>query len=271
MIPAGITARKSLGQNFLIRPETAAEIVSLASLGPGDTVVEVGAGTGMLTEALAAVAGRVISFEVDRSLLELLGRKFASRPSVEIVPGDFLQVAPAVLDHLESFKVVSNPPYYISSPIIFFLLRYRPSLGLIIMTLQKELARRLVACPGNREYGVLTLTVALDMEAEIVKTLGRGAFHPAPGVESAVVRFRPRRDLIPGDEAEMARRVIRAVFTRRRKTVLNALSSAFDLPRDRAESILVAAGVNPGFRPKKLSLFDYLSIAGRMTSRDMKG
>lgn len=264
------TARKSLGQNFLTRAGTAREIVSFADPGKNDTVVEIGAGTGMLTEALAERAGRVVSFEIDRSLVEPLRHRFADRPDVEIVEGDFLSTGPAVLGGLDSFKVVSNPPYYISSPIIFLLLACR-NLSLAVLTLQKELARRLVAAPGGREYGAMTLTVALDMEAEIVKTLGRGAFSPAPEVDSAVVLLRRRAGLFSPGEKEAARRIVRGVFTRRRKMILNALAASLEIPTDQARLILERAGVNPGSRPAELTLSDYLAVARRVLERAPSG
>lgn len=253
---------KRLGQNFLVRPELASRIAGFAGLCERDTVVEIGGGTGVLTRELALNAGRVVVHEIDRRLTPLLRQKFSASRNVEIIEGDFLETAPPLLEKLPRFKVVSNPPYYITTPLIFLLLDYMPALETMVLTVQREIARRLAASPGGRDYGALTLAAGVFAEVEIVLSLGKGAFRPPPEVDSAVVRFRPQPGAVMKAEA---RKILPAlagkVFQQRRKTIENGLISALGISRAEAAAILSRSEIDVRARPETISPGEFLRLA----------
>lgn len=256
--------RKRLGQNFLVRPEIAADIAGYADLGATDTVVEIGGGTGVLTAELVRRAGRVIVFELDRRLADGLEERFAGAGNLEVVAGDFLAAAAGRLAALPSFKVVANPPYYITTPIIFRCLEFLPALRLMVLTVQREVARRLAAAPGTRECGALTMSVGAFMAVGILRSLGPGAFRPAPGVASAVVRFLPRQETALNDtERKVLVSLARAVFCQRRKTIENSLAAALAVSRPVAAAMLAACAIDPRARPEKLTRAQFIALAKR--------
>jgi len=239
-------AKKSLGQNFLFDPAILGRIIEAASIGPDDTIVEIGPGPGRLTTLLSKVAKKVVAIELDSDLYIKLQDELAGRENVELVLGDALKYR---YDDLGSFKVVANIPYYITTPIIFSLLAARDNLVSMTLTIQKEVAQRIVANPGTKDYGVLSLAVQYHADPEIKFIIPAGAFRPVPKVDSAVIHIHIRKTpkVIVADEALLFK-IIRAGFSQRRKTLSNALKTAHaryqgrpDRYRDRSGQ----AGRNP--------------------------
>jgi 16S rRNA (adenine1518-N6/adenine1519-N6)-dimethyltransferase len=252
--------RKNLGQSFLVDPAALVRIAAAANLGPHDTVLEVGAGTGALTRLLAADAGRVIAVELDDRLVELLHDELADLPHVEILQGDVLSLPALDLPHL-GYKLVGNLPYYITSAILRHFLEQAPRPSLLVVTVQREVAQRIVAGPGN--MSLLAVSVQFYGRAEIVSRISAGAFYPRPDVDSAVVRIdtgkAPEIDM-GGLSEQSFFRVVRAGFGQKRKKLRNSLSAGLGLATDVVEACLEEAGVPPHRRPETLSLEEWVAV-----------
>jgi len=248
--------RKRFGQHFL---ETAWVTKIVDSLGAtaDDTFLEIGPGRGALTRPLAARAGRVIGIEIDRDLVGLLtGQQI---PNLRVIESDFLHIdlAEALRDERHPLRVVGNLPYNVSSPILFALLRAADGGGLFrdaTLMLQKEVADRLIATPGHKEYGVLAIQVALVADVERVFTLPPGAFRPPPKVTSAVVRLRFRPPAVDVGNLQVFERIVRGVFLQRRKTLANALRPVADSLGQSAAELIERAQVDGTLRPEALTL-----------------
>ncbi len=262
-----IRPHKSLGQNFVVDPQVIRRIVASASLEEEDVVVEIGAGMGTLTEALARKVKKIYALEIDRRILEFLGEKYGDRdPVVEIVPGDALDFDFAALGKRwgRRLKVVANLPYEISSPMIFRLLDSRDHFFSWVLMLQKEVARRIVARRGTKEYGPLSIWCQLHTRPEILFFIPPGAFHPRPKVDSAVIRFEiltaPRVKI---DDERVFQRVVRSAFGYRRKTLANALQTGdfASLPKETISLALRKAGIEPEWRGEALSLEQFSKLA----------
>ncbi len=256
----GIAPKKSLGQSFLHDPHTLEKIVALAELPPGATVLEIGPGTGNLTRALARAAGRVIAVEVDDRLIPLLQDTFADQPHVEIVHGDILTLDLAGKLGDTPYILVANLPYYITSAILRHVFERMPRPQRIVVTVQREVAERLVAAPGD--MSLLAVSVQFYGQPRIALRLSAGAFWPRPDVDSAVVRIdvheRPPVD-VP-DEA-LFFRVVRAGFGQKRKQLRNAISAGLGLDKAAADALLQAAGIDPQRRAETLSLEEWAALA----------
>ena len=262
-----IPARKRWGQHFLVRPETANRIVDAARIGPGDTVVEVGPGDGALTRPLADRAARLLAIEIDPLRTDSLRLEFAGREGVRICGGDAIDKSfrdwlaeagwkpPAIF--------VSNLPYNAATAILLKAVEEDGVFSRAIGTVQKEVARRFAAVPGDDGYGYLSVRAAAFAEARILFDLPPGAFRPPPKVKSSVLELTPRQTTIGAEARNGALRLASLAFRWRRKTVPNALSSAAD--RRQVERELADLGRNPRARPEDLSLEDYAALAGRLT------
>ncbi len=255
-------AKKHLGQNFLFDAEILGSIVSAACLSPEDTVVEIGPGPGRLTRLLADRAKKLIAIELDPDLFERLRGDFIAYANVEIMQGDALQFP---FETIGPFKVVANIPYYITTPIIFRLLQARPLLQSMTLTIQKEVARRIVARPGGKDYGVLSIGTQFHAEPELTRIIPKEAFRPVPKVDSAVVHMtiRPAPAVAVSDE-RLFFRIVKTAFSQRRKTLANSLKS---LHQDIRE-ILVSAGIDPGRRPETLSLAEFALLTDILATRE---
>ena len=256
-------ARRRFGQHFL-EPAWVAKLLDSLSPAPDDVFLEIGPGRGALTAPLAGRVGRVIAVEIDRDLAAILREKSAS--NVEIVPADFLDVDLDDLLRSERMpvRVIGNLPYNVSSPILFKLLhaaREGRTLSDATLMLQKEVADRLAARPGSRDYGALAIQVALLADVERVLTLPPGAFRPPPKVTSAVVRLRFRPALEDVGNLDIFERVVRGVFLQRRKRLLNALKPVADSFGRSAPEIIAAAGVDGTKRPEELTLHDVAQLS----------
>lgn len=264
-----VKPKKYLGQNFLYDPSILRRIVQSANISDKDTVVEIGPGNGRLTKMLAEKAGRVIGVEVDRGLYARLKIDFAEYKNVELVCGNALKYP---YEGLPKFKVVANIPYYITTPIIFRLIENRKNLRSMVLTVQKEVAKRIVAGPGTKDYGALSIMVQYYAIPGLRFIIPRGAFRPVPKVDSAVVHFEMRESpsVIVKDE-RLFFRVVKTAFSQRRKTLANALKSiVFEKStyppfakgmQGGIKEFLIQAGIDPMRRPGTLSIEEFGRLA----------
>ena len=257
----GLRPRKGLGQNFLTDPVALARILEAADIGPADLVVEVGAGTGALTRLLAERAGRVLALEMDPKLVELLHQQLADLPNVEILQGDVLQFSTSRLGD-QVYKVVGNLPYYITSAILRHFLEKAPRPELMVVTVQREVAARIVAGPGD--MSLLAVSVQLYGRPRIAARIPAGAFYPPPQVDSAVLRIEVSQHPSLLHQAGLKEseffRVVRAGFSQKRKTLRNSLSAGLGLAPAETEGFLNQAGIDPRSRAEKLSLEEWARV-----------
>jgi 16S rRNA (adenine1518-N6/adenine1519-N6)-dimethyltransferase len=255
----GITPKKSLGQNFLHDPHTLAKIVEIAALPPGATVLEIGAGTGNLTRLLATDAARLIAVELDDRLLPLLQAEFGHRPGVELLHADILTVDVGALVGDAPYFVVANVPYYITSAILRRFLSNRPRPQRLVLTVQREVADRLVAQPG--EMSLLAVSVQFYGQPQIALRLNPGVFWPRPDVDSAVVRIDvPPQPAIAVPDEDLFFRVVRAGFGQKRKQLRNALSAGLHVDKAQAAALLAAAAIDPRRRAETLNLDEWAAL-----------
>ena len=257
----GLHPRKGLGQNFLTDPVALDRIVAAADLSSSDLVVEVGAGAGTLTRPLAGKAGRVLALELDDQLVMLLRDELAGLQNVEIIHGDVLHFSSPELNH-RGYKVVGNLPYYITSAVLRRFLSRMPRPRLMVVTVQREVAERIVAKPGK--MNLLAVSVQFYGQPQTVARIPAGAFYPAPKVDSAVVRIdvgeRPVVSLGEGVDEAIFFRVVRAGFSQKRKKLRNSLSAGLrSSPQEVSES-LEQVDVDPGRRAQTLSLQEWASV-----------
>jgi 16S rRNA (adenine1518-N6/adenine1519-N6)-dimethyltransferase len=254
----GLRPRKRLGQNFLIDRSALRSIVRAADLSEDDFVVEVGAGVGTLTRALAAQAGRVAAIELDDDLAAILQEELAQLTNVQVIHGDVRRLSELGLVH-RGYKVVANLPYYITSTVLRHYLEMEPRPSLMVVTVQREVAERIVARPGG--MSLLSVSVQFYGHPRIVARVPSGAFYPPPRVESAVLRIdvggEPAVALAAGVEEATFFRVVRAGFSQRRKTLRNSLSAGLVLAPVLVEEALEHAGLDPRRRAQTLSLEEW--------------
>jgi 16S rRNA (adenine1518-N6/adenine1519-N6)-dimethyltransferase len=260
-----MTRRRALGQHFLRDAGVARAIVDLVAPTADDLVVEIGPGEGALTEALARRSGRVIALEVDPSLIERLRRRF---PAVETLEADARSWDYGLLSRPPDGRVlvVGNLPYSVSKPIVAALLDARAAVDVMALMLQREVAERLAAPPGGKVYGALSVLTQAVCEVELALRVSPGAFRPPPQVESAVVRLRPRATpRVPPELEHRFREVVRAAFSRRRKTLANALAGGLGLSLGAAREVAAASGVDPGRRAETLNVSEFVALTGRLS------
>lgn len=234
--------------------------MDVAGIGEDDTVVEIGPGLGRLTRLIAERVKRVVAIEIDLRLVNRLRDELEGLPNVEIVHLDALKYP---YESLGSFKVVSNIPYYITTPLIFRLLGLENLVSMTI-TIQKEVAERIVAVPGSRSYGVLSIMVQYRARPEIKFFIPKGAFRPIPNVNSAVIHIETLSGQKKAKDEQLFKRIVRTAFSKRRKTILNALKS---LKIPEIKSILEVCGIDPSRRPESLSIEEYIRISDKVTDK----
>lgn len=265
----GFRPRKSLGQTFLTDANIVAKIVGFAQLTRDDSVVEIGPGAGAVTRALALSARRVLAVEIDRTLVEILRETVGE--SVEVINDDVLAVHWGELLTGEGrWKVVANLPYAITGPAILQLLAARKWVDRLVIMVQEEVADRLVAPPGGRQRGLLSVLVQAACETKLVWRVARTCFWPPPQVDSALLTLDVRRDpLVPEGLEPAFSRVVHAGFGARRKTLHNALAQSPDLgiTKDDARSLLLASEIDPGRRAETLTVPEFLRLAQAFAAR----
>jgi len=265
----GFTFSKSLGQNFIVNPSVCPRIAQEGGAGPGVGVLEIGAGIGVLTAELARRADKVVCVEIDARLLPILDETLAEFSNITIVNADVMKTDLAALIAREfpglEVVVCANLPYYITSPILMSLLEQRLPVRSVTVMVQKEAAQRICALPGSRESGAISAAVRYYSTPRVLFPVSRGSFLPAPEVDSAVIRLDLHREppVRVADEARLFA-VIRGAFSQRRKTVLNTLSSALELPKEEVRAVLDRAGVPPAARAEALTLEQFAAIANEL-------
>lgn len=240
-----------LGQHFLASDGHRRRIVDALHLKGGENVLEIGPGRGAITDLLAERAGRLVGIEVDPRLAGNLKERYAGNDRVEIIEGDILEVTLPPFDG--PVRVVGNLPYYITSPILMRLFEHAAQIDYIVVMVQREVAERMTAQPGTRDYGLLTVTTRYYAEPKLLLTIPPGAFQPRPKVESAVVGMKVMPRAL-ADEAGFFR-MVRAAFAQKRKTLVNNLKQAYGLETVKAK--LEAAGLKPSSRGEEMTIEEF--------------
>lgn len=264
-----IRANKSLGQNFLVSEQVVEAIVDSSCIGKQDFVIEIGPGLGTLTKFLIQKAGRVLAVELDRKMISILENRFANCDNFSLLNQDILKVdLKKIIEEekakrkIKNVKIVANLPYYITTPIIMKLLEDKLPLESITVMIQKEVADRLIAIPGDKETGAITYRVYYYAEAEAIMEVPKESFIPEPEVTSKVIKLNIRKEpAVKIEEEEVLFRIIKCAFLQRRKTLLNALVNAkVFLNKEEGVKILEEIGLERDVRAEKLRLEDYAKI-----------
>ncbi|NLJ59124.1 MAG: 16S rRNA (adenine(1518)-N(6)/adenine(1519)-N(6))-dimethyltransferase RsmA [Tissierellia bacterium] len=267
----GFKFSKSLGQNFLIDGNIVNKIAEVAELDENSGVLEIGPGFGTLTQLLCKKASKVVAVEVDESLREV-HKGTLNYPNLKILYRDFLKVDVNKLIEDEfngmDVKIVANLPYYITTPIIMKILEEKYKISKIVVMVQKEVAQRLNAKVGTKEYGAITLAVQYRSDTNIAMTVPNTVFMPRPKVDSAVIAFdileKPRIEVL---DENMLFAVIKSSFSQRRKTIINGLSNNLKLSKELINEALVSAAIDPGIRGEKLTLEEFGRISDEIIKR----
>jgi 16S rRNA (adenine1518-N6/adenine1519-N6)-dimethyltransferase len=259
--------RKRFGQHFLRDRRVLERIADALALTGSETVVEIGPGRGALTDLLAERAGRLVAVEIDRDLAAHLRERYASNPRVEIVEADVLERDLGALAGGDDFVLAGNVPYYITTPILFHALRHpRPRRAVYLV--QREVADRVAAAPGGKEYGALSVNVQAVASAELLLHVPPGAFSPPPKVDSAVIRVTPRPDpAVTPEEERPFRTFVQEAFGMRRKQMRRVVRTIAALDAEGADGILARAGVDPEARPETLSPETFARVVRELAPR----
>ena len=262
----GFKFTKSLGQNFLIDDNIVDKIVAGAGIGPGDKIIEVGPGIGTLTREMASRAQNLMAVEIDKNLIPILEDTLGDYDNVKIVNEDIIKtdIRGLIDENLGGgpVKLVANLPYYITTPIIMRFLEENINVTDIAVMVQKEVAERMNAQPGGKDFGALSVAVQYYCDTEIVAKVPRHLFVPQPNVDSIVIalRVRPERKYKVDDE-DLYFKVVKAAFGQRRKTLLNSISSMGNLAKDQVKEALEEAGIDPKRRGETLSLDEFAILS----------
>ena len=268
----GFKFKKRFGQNFITDPGILNKIVDVAEITKDDLVIEVGPGLGTLTKTIAERAGRVITIEIDKDLIPILQETLEGLDNVDVVEGDALklnldQLVLEKLGELKPYKIVANLPYYITSPLIMHFLEEGYNVERIVVMVQKEVAERIVANPGTKEYGALTVNLQLFTQAKIAFTVPRHVFTPKPDVDSAIVDLVVRKEpLYPIQDREFLRKIITAAFGQRRKTLLNSLGS-LTIDKKILNEAMEGINLDSRRRGETLSLEEFVLLANGILQR----
>ena len=268
----GIKAKKSLGQNFLVSEEVIEAITSASNITNEDLVIEIGPGLGTLTKYLLEKAGKVICVELDKKMTTILEEKFRLYDNIVILNEDILKVNLSEIikkekkkGNVNNVKVVANLPYYITTPIIMKLLEDKIDIESITVMIQKEVADRLVAIPGDKNTGAITYTVYYYCESQKVVEVSSKSFIPEPDVESSVIKLKLRdKPVVDVKNEKIFFNVIKSAFMQRRKTLLNSLTNARAFEsKEQGEKILQDLGINVNIRAEKLTINDFARISNK--------
>lgn len=261
----GFSFSKALGQNFLINPSVCPRMAEMCGIDENTGVIEVGPGIGVLTKELALRAKKVVSIELDDRLPAVLRETLAEFDNVEIVEGDVLKtdLHKLIEEKFKGMKVVvcANLPYYITSPVIMYLLESKLPIEAVTVMIQKEVADRLCAEAGSRNAGAITVSVNYFAKAKKLFDVSRGSFMPAPNVDSAVIRLDVKKepDIYVSDEKKFFR-MVKAAFGMRRKTALNAISAGMGIPKADVERALLESGLDVNIRAEKMTMEELAAL-----------
>lgn len=249
---SGVKLKTHLGQHVLVSQRALERIIEAAELSCNDLVLEIGGGTGVLTRALAKRAGKVVCIELDPALRPVLFEVAARYDNVRLLFGDALEIDFSGLVQ-PGWKCVSNLPYYITSPLVFKILDTQPPFSKSVLLVQREVAERITASPGGKEYGVLSVMVQLRCVPRIAGIIPPSAFKPAPEVSSAIIVLEPKeKQAVPRELLRHVERVAKTLFSQRRKNMVNALTTLLG-SKEQARQLLCQVGIEPERRPETLS------------------
>ncbi len=260
----GFQFKKQLGQNFLTEGSLLRAIVKDAGVTENDIVVEIGTGAGTLTSAIAEKAKHVYTFDVDTALVPVLEETLAGKQNITLNFIDVLKCSDEKLKGIigdNPFKVVANIPYYITTPLIMRFLESSLDVRSLTVMVQKEVADRLIAEPNTENYGAITLGVELRGVAKVTRPVSKLLFHPAPKVDSAVVHIEIDDSRFEIEDRDFLRKLIRAGFQMRRKTLVNNIGATMGITKERAREVLLSLGYSESIRGEALSIEDYIKIA----------
>lgn len=261
----GFTFSRSLGQNFLINPSVCPRIAELGGAAPGIGVLEIGPGIGVLTAELAKRADRVVSVELDDRLFPILEETLCDFGNVKLIHGDILKIdlKRLLAEEMSGLEIVvcANLPYYITSPVLMRLLEERLPVKAITVMVQKEAAVRLCAVPGTRECGAVSVAVRYYSTPRQLFSVSRGSFLPAPHVDSAVIRLDIGQSFSCGEDEPSFFRIVRACFSQRRKTAVNAVSSVLSLSKDAVSTAFNDIGLSLSARAEEIGMEQFAALA----------
>lgn len=267
----GITANKNLGQNFLIDESVIIDACDSANINKEDLVIEIGPGLGTLTKYILERAGKVICVELDDRMIDILKERFFLYENFEIINEDILKVDLHKLikeeknGNIKNVKIVANLPYYITTPILMKLLEERLDLQSITVMVQKEVAERLIAVPGEKFTGAITYSVYYYADSENVRIVDKSSFIPEPSVESEVINLKIRENPpVNVNNEELFFKLIKIAFMQRRKTLVNSLSNSGYIEKNKIIEILKQLNINENIRAEKLSIQDFANIANKI-------
>ncbi len=264
----GFTFSKKLGQNFLINPTVCPKIAEMGNAKKGFGVIEVGPGIGVLTNELAKRAEKVVAVEIDTRLIPVLQETLAEHKNVKVINADILEtdISKLIEDEFKGLDVAvcANLPYYITSPIIMSLLEAKLPIKSITAMVQKEAGVRLCAEMGTREAGAVTAAVRYYSEPEILFNVSRGSFMPAPNVDSCVVRFNIKPETPKVCDEKFFFRVVRGMFSQRRKSLVNCVSGSMALPKEVVIKAIESAGLQANIRPEALKMEEIIAFANEL-------
>ncbi len=262
----GLHAKKGFGQNFLVDDSVLEKIVEAGNVSKEDTVIEIGPGLGNLTEYLLDKAGKVIALEIDADMIEILKSRFGDKDNFELVNEDIMNVD--LKEYIKgSVKVIANLPYYITTPILFKLLKYKEYVTDIVIMVQREVAERLLATPKGKEYGALTVNTNYVSDASLVTIVPNTSFIPEPNVTSAVVKLEMNLDKAKGiEDEELFKRLVKAAFSARRKKVINSVMNAnvFSVTKEELTSYIVSLGFSENVRAEEIPTEKYIKLANML-------
>ena len=270
-----ISANKKLGQNFLIDDEVINKTIEAAEISKQDVVIEIGPGLGTLTARLLENAKKVIAIELDRKMISILQERFKLYNNFELINQDILKINLQELikkekedKQIKNVKIVANLPYYITTPIIMKLLEEKLDITSITVMVQKEVAERLTAKPGENKAGAITYTVSYYAVAENIINVSRESFVPAPEVDSAVIKLSIRKcsPVIVNDENKFFK-LIKFSFLQRRKTFLNSIANSGFVEKEKLRQILQEFGIDENIRGENLSLEQYAQITNKILQK----
>ena len=260
----GLTPKKRWGQHFLVDRNILSKVIRTAELERGDVILEIGPGMGVMTLALAPQVKKVIAVEIDRELVKILKEKTADFSNVMVIEGDILKISFEELYRQghQQLKVVANLPYQISTPLLFGFIESRDLFSTLTLMLQREVAERMIASPGGKDYGPLSIFTQSVSDLSIQFYIKPSAFFPPPKVESAVIRMVwKERPLVRGEEEGWFKKVVKGCFGYRRKRLINALRHAdLVLPED-LEKRIEKIGIDSQRRPETLTIQEFARLA----------
>ncbi|MGN9066306.1 16S rRNA (adenine(1518)-N(6)/adenine(1519)-N(6))-dimethyltransferase RsmA [Ligilactobacillus agilis] len=275
----GLTFKKSLGQNFLTDINVLKKIVAAAEVSEADDVIEIGPGIGALTEQLAKSAHQVLALEIDDRLLPVLKETLAPYPNVEVIHQDILKanLKELIAEHFDGqhrLKIVANLPYYITTPIIMHLLATELAFDQIVVMMQKEVANRLAAQPGSKDYGSLSIGVQYEMDCQVAFIVPKTVFVPQPKVDSAIISLTKKKakEYQPQDE-RFFHQLVRGAFMHRRKSLWNNLQGLYGKQAEVKEKLsqaLAQAEIEPSVRAERLTIADFVRLADCLLATGVK-